>query len=75
MVAALPDVFEALGKRIRKKIWKVRKDMTPNTETSHHGSIGDMAEKKHSAAMQGMEDVVSSNDSDFETPRICWITL
>ncbi len=41
--AALPDPFELLGKRIRKKIQKNRNDVTPGTEAAHHCLMADMA--------------------------------
>ena len=68
-MVALPDPFELLGKRIRKKIWKNRNDVTPGTEAAHHGLISDMAIKKRSAALQVMEDAANGDESDYENSQ------
>ncbi len=68
-MVALPDRFEFLGKRIRKKIWKNRNDVTPGTEAAHHGLISDMAIKKRSAALQVMEDAANGDESDYENSQ------
>ena len=68
-LAEVPDPFETLGKRIRKKIRKARNDVTPGTEAAHHGILGDMAAKNKTAAMQVLEDAATGDDSDFENSQ------
>ncbi len=60
------DAVDALGKRIRKKIRKSRKDVTPGTEAAHHGILADIASKKPTAAMQVLEDCAAGDNSDIE---------
>lgn len=42
VVVTIPDSFDALEKRISKKIWKARTVTTQDNEGANHGIIGDL---------------------------------